>query len=229
MCAVIDPLFLSGLPLFHTLSTEHLQQIIAAGRIAYYATGQVVAPQIQQAENVAVIIEGSLKLVSEAQQPRQAVIALLGSGELVGEFAPLNGQGQYVVSIALKPTSLLAFAHHDFEALRQRIPALNHNLVRVLARRLRRANSHIVLLATQDAFGRLAGIVLALADSYGIPMGSSVRISLPLTQVDLAAMAGITRTRANQVFSHFRQSRLLAFEAGNIVVLDREGLARRRL
>jgi CRP-like cAMP-binding protein len=51
--------------------------------------------------------------------------------------------------------------------------------------------------------------------------------SIPLTQDDLASMAGTTRQTVNRVLGEARDDDLLRLSRGRIVVIDPAGVARR--
>jgi CRP/FNR family cyclic AMP-dependent transcriptional regulator len=107
-------------------------------------------------------------------------------------------------------------------------PPVAHNLVRILASRVRLDNELIQALATLDVYGRVARQLLAFADKYGESgEGESVLIPISLTQGDIADLVGASRKRVNQVMVFFREQEFIALNAaGRMVVLNRAGLAK---
>ena len=107
------------------------------------------------------------------------------------------------------------------------IPEFSNNLVRLLCARLRLANEQIQSLSSLDVAGRVARQLLAFAERYGLPEEGGTRISLRLTQSDLAQLVGASRERVNQIMVDLRQKGLIALEPGQqVVVRDPAGLAR---
>jgi CRP-like cAMP-binding protein len=97
-------------------------------------------------------------------------------------------------------------------------------LLRLLAEELRRASERIVEAHYVDAETRVRRRVCELAGSYGEDDASPV---VPLTQDDLAAMAGTSRSTVNRVLRDEEKRGSLALERGRVTVLDAAGLDRR--
>jgi CRP-like cAMP-binding protein len=71
----------------------------------------------------------------------------------------------------------------------EEMPAVARNLVGILSRRLRLADTHTRSLAALDVHGRVAAQILAFAREYGEPRSDGgVLIPLRLTQTDLARL-----------------------------------------
>jgi len=118
-------------------------------------------------------------------------------------------------------------ARRAYEHREGAIPGFSNNLVRLLCARLRLANEQIQSLSSLDVAGRVARQLLAFAERYGQEEERGTRISLRLTQSDLAQLVGASRERVNQIMVDLRQKGLIALEPGQqLVVLDAAGLAR---
>ena len=72
---------------------------------------------------------------------------------------------------------------------------------------------------------RLARQLVALARIY--PADAKGRTVIPLTQDDIASMAGTTRQTVNRILNQAREEGLVDLNRGRIVILDRAGVARR--
>jgi CRP-like cAMP-binding protein len=143
------------------------------------------------------------------------ILGLRGPGEVVGEMSLLDHQARSATVTALEPCSVLWVDRATFGAWLQTVPALNANLLRLLARRLRLAGIHILTLSTLDLYGRVARQLLSLATECGEPLedgGDAVLIPLRLTQSDLAAMVAATRARVNAVLMYYKRHGVIAVD-----------------
>jgi CRP-like cAMP-binding protein len=112
----------------------------------------------------------------------------------------------------------------DFARLQRSHPGVKDVLLRLLAEQLRRASDRIVEAHYVDAETRVRRRVCELAGSYGDGETAPV---VPLTQEDLAAMAGTSRATVNRVLREDEKRGSVRLERGRVVVLDADGLARR--
>jgi CRP/FNR family transcriptional regulator, cyclic AMP receptor protein len=106
-------------------------------------------------------------------------------------------------------------------------PAIAEQLLRVLARRLRRTNNNLADLIYTDAPGRVAKQLLALAERFGTSPGGTVRVTHDLTQEEIAQLVGASRETVNKALSDFVQRGWISLEGKTFVIHDPERLSRR--
>lgn len=223
MPAVSDPRELAGLDLFRGLSPSELTRVNDLLGRTRFPAGAMILTASQPGEIAYVILEGTLKVSTLQSNGRELTLALLGPGEIVGELAVTDRSGRSADVVALEPATLIWIDRNTLEQLRRDIPAITENLLRLLARRLRLANSQVQAMATLDVHGRIARQLLALADAWGVerPDGS-VQIPLRITQSDLASLVGATRVRVNEVLVGFTRRKFVDVDSKHrITILDR--------
>jgi CRP-like cAMP-binding protein len=120
--------------------------------------------------------------------------------------------------VALEPTQTLMVDGEWFSALRREHASADAILMRLLAGRVQQLNDRLLEALYLPADTRLLRRLLALADTYGD--------TIPLTQEDLAGLAGATRGTVNRVLRREEQRGALSLKRGAITVLDRAALAR---
>jgi CRP-like cAMP-binding protein len=108
----------------------------------------------------------------------------------------------------------------DFAGLQQRHPGVKDVLLRLLADQLRRSSDRIVEAHYVDAETRVLRRVCELAETYGAGI-------VPLTQEDLAAMAGTSRATVNRVLREEQSRGTLSLQRGRVTVRDVDALRRR--
>lgn len=94
----------------------------------------------------------------------------------------------------------------------------------MLARRLREAHQEIEDLALRDVPGRLASLLLRLAEGYGEEHDRGMRLSFRLTHQDLARMIGSTRETVTMTMNRFRDDSLISVDRRVLIILDGERL-----
>jgi CRP-like cAMP-binding protein len=121
--------------------------------------------------------------------------------------------------VALQPVETLALHRTDFDRLRAAHPAVDSMLVTALSERVNRLTDHLLEALFTSADKRLCRRLLELTGTYLVP-GASGPISIPLTQEELASLAGTSRPTANRVLQDLVQSDIIVVRRGSVDVLD---------
>jgi CRP-like cAMP-binding protein len=106
-------------------------------------------------------------------------------------------------------------------------PSLSDALLRSLGGIVRRLTEQASDLVFLDLHGRVAKILLALAEERGERHGDEMHLDLHMTQSDLAGMVGGSRQSVNQILRNFERRGYVDFH-GRAVVVKRADLLRRR-
>ena len=107
------------------------------------------------------------------------------------------------------------------------IPEIAEQLLRVLARRLRRTNDNLGDLIFTDVPGRVAKQLLQLVQRFGAQEGNALRVTHDLTQEEIAQLVGASRETVNKALADFSQRGWIRVEGKSVMILEPERLARR--
>ncbi len=229
MSTTPDPVTLSKMALFRGLAPEQLARLCTLLHQRNFPAGASVITAEEPGESAYFILTGSVKVHVMQPDGTEVILAILGPGEIVGEMSLADSLGRSANVTTLEESALLRMDCVTFRTSLREIPAMAHNLVNVLSRRLRLANAHARSLAALDVHGRVAGQILAFAKEYGetAPTGD-VLIPLRLTQTDLAALVGASRVRVNQALGYYRKRRYLSVDRNHCITIhDATALAQR--
>ena len=136
------------------------------------------------------------------------------------------------IDAAIERSDVDAFgvARIDRDALRAWIadrPEIAEQLLRVLARRLRRTNNNLADLIFTDVPGRVAKQLLQLAQRFGTQEGGALRVTHDLTQEEIAQLVGASRETVNKALADFAHRGWIRLEGKSVLISDSERLARR--
>jgi CRP/FNR family cyclic AMP-dependent transcriptional regulator len=178
-----------------------------------YSAGANVISADQPGGVVFVILSGTVKIEIDQSDGTQVILAVLGAGQSVGEMSVTDKLMRSANVITLEESVLAWIDEATFSRCLESVPALAHNLARVLSSRLRIANAQIQALATQDVYGRVARQLLALAQEYGVHDGQGgTQIPIRLTQSELASLVGASRVRVNQALVLYKEEGYIAVD-----------------
>jgi len=225
---VIDPDALARIPLFEGLPRSELSGLLEHLHQRTFPAGASVLIAEQPGEAVYVIVSGSVKVHALRPDGTEVVLAVLGTGETLGEMSAADSLGRSAGVLTLEQTDLLWMDRRTFAASVASSAVLSRNLFSVLSKRVRVANTRLIAMATLDVSGRVASQLLSLAREYGLKGPEGRRIPMRLTQADLAALVGASRVSVNQALGRLRKGGAISTaEDGRLIVRDEEALARR--
>jgi len=225
-----DPSVLSEISLFQGVPTGDLERFAARMHERSFLAGASVFTAEQPGETVYVLLRGAVKVHTSLPDGTEVILAVLGPGEVVGEMSVSDSLGRSASVTTLEDCTFLRMDRRTFLSSMEEVPAIARNLVGILSRRLRLADTHIRSLAALDVHGRVAAQLLAFAREYGKPqpIGGGTLIPLLLTQTDLAGLVGASRVRVNQTLGYYRKRGSISLDKDHrITVHDEEALARR--
>jgi len=208
------------------LTEEEAAELHAAGRRRTYGPAVTLFHEGDDAGPVVVLLSGRVKVSTIGGGGREAIIAVRGPGDLVGELAAIDPGPRSGTVTTLEPTEALLVAGSAFAALLERHPRIALVILRMVASRLRYADSQQTQFATHDVVGRVAQRLVELADRFGEPVDGHVEVALPLSQEELAAWTGCSREAVSKALQTLRSLRIVETGRKHITVLDEPALRR---
>jgi len=226
---IIDQAILSEISLFQGVPTRELERLATLLHERHFPANTSVITAQEPGESVYVILSGTAKVYVTHTDGTQVILAILGPGEVVGEMSVADSLGRSADVTTLEESTFLWLDRKTFLSSMEEVPAIARNLVGILSRRLRLADTHARSLAALDVHGRLAAQILAFAREYGEPLSDGgTLIPLRLTQTELAGLVGASRVRVNQALGYYRKRGNISIDRDHrITVHDEEALARR--
>lgn len=129
---------LESVPLFRDCSSDVLDRLAEATAEFEFSADAPIVQQGQVGNGLYVVVSGGASIVAGSDE-----LARLGPGEFFGELSVIDQQPRAATAYAIGDTVCLALASWDLLAELERDPQLAVNLLRELARRLRRADAQL--------------------------------------------------------------------------------------
>jgi CRP/FNR family transcriptional regulator, cyclic AMP receptor protein len=212
-------------PLLSDLAPDDVRQLLSIARRRTFAKGEVVFHRDDPAESLHLIVGGRFAARVATQVGDSVLLEVLGPGQAFGELALLlPGERRSATVSALEDGETRSVFRDDFARLQQSHPGVKDVLLRLLAEQVRRTSDRIVEAHHVDADTRVRRRLCELAETYGSGDGESV---VPLTQDDLASMAGTSRATVNRVLRNEEKRGTVALQRGRVKVLDAESIKQR--
>ncbi len=214
--------FLAYVPIFTELSKDTLAKIEQIGSRKMYTKGDVILMEEEAGTALFVIVSGKVKVTRSSGDGREVILTILSESDFFGEMAILDGLTRSATVTAIEESELFLIQRNDFLKLLYEHPEVSVALLQELTTRLRNADMKIKALSLKDAEGKVATVILQLADDIGKIKHGKVEIeNLPLQQ-DLANMAGTSRETISRTLHSFAKKGLVEMEGSKLRILDYE-------
>ncbi len=214
--------FLRNVPIFADLDDTELDKIAKLGTRKKYKKGNIIVLEQEMGAALFVIITGKVKVVRTDEDGREVILSIFGPGEFFGEMSLLDGLARSATVVATAKTDLFMIHRREFLDLLNEFPAVAISLLAELTMRLRKADAQIKSLSLKDAAGRVANVLLLLADDVGVfKKGKVVIEDLPLQQ-DMANMAGTSRETVSRMIHQFIEKSHVTLEGNKLTINNYE-------
>jgi CRP/FNR family cyclic AMP-dependent transcriptional regulator len=177
---------------------------VGKGRtIADYSKHQVVFAQGDQADAVFYLQKGKMKLTVVSNAGKEAIIAILGPGDFVGEGCLASQPVRLATATAISNSTIIRLEKAAMIRVLHDEPAFSEMFVSYLLSRNMRIEEDLVDQLFNSSEKRLARVLLLLANfgKEGKPEPAIAKIS----QETLAEMIGTTRSRVSFFMNKFRK------------------------
>jgi len=175
------------------LTDNEREAFRAAGRVRRFSKGEAIFHEGDDAGGVVAVVSGTVKVSLIGLGGREVVLRFSGPGELIGELAAIGGRPRTANVTAVDPVEAISVRAADFRRLALEHPRIADLVFDNVASLLGEADRQRVDFATRDVTARIAGRLAELAETAGAADGDGIRITLPLSQEELAAWSGASR------------------------------------
>ena len=214
--------FLKFVPIFSELNDETLGQIFRIGIKKSYPKDSVILFEHESGAAFFIIENGKVKVSRVSEDGKEVILSILGEADFFGEMAIIDGMTRSANVTAMEDTDLFMIHRNDFINLLNTHPEISISLLQELTQRLRSADMKIKSLSLKDAEGKVATVLLQLADDIGKIKQGAVEIEKLPYQHDLANMAGTSRETISRTLHNFAKKGLVELEGSRLRILNYE-------
>jgi CRP/FNR family cyclic AMP-dependent transcriptional regulator len=211
--------------MFSGWADPHLDRLVTMSRLVDYPRGSEVPTGVRKLREIVVVVSGCLELSSIGPQGRRHVMTLLGPGEVSGLVRMIDAPVLPTHYRVLDDTKIIHVACRELNMLLDEAPLLWRDFARqAIARHYAgvRARHH---QAVSTTLGQLAAKLIELQTRQGQSPGPGGKPRpLHVSQLEIAALLGVSRQTARKAIHDLAARRVVALEYGHIAILDMEAL-----
>jgi CRP-like cAMP-binding protein len=211
--------------LLRDAAPAELDQLLARARRRRFSAGEVVFHAGDPADTLHLIRRGRFSVRIMTEFGDAATLNVIGPGDAFGELALLTPGAPRSATIAsLEEGETLSIHQIEFNALRERVPTIDRFLIGLLAVQVRRLSGQLVEALYLPADTRVRRRLLDVCTAFGPVSPGTV---VPLTQEELATLAGTSRATVNKVLREEQAAGTIELARGRTTLLDPDALERR--
>jgi CRP-like cAMP-binding protein len=208
-------------PLLADLPPEDVRTLLSIARRRTFSRSEVVFHRDDPADSLHLVVRGRFGARVLTPLGDSVLVDVLGPGQSFGELALISPEARRSATVeALEAGETRSVYRDEFARLQREHPGVKDVLLRLLAEQLRRSTDRVVEAHHVDAETRVRRRLFELTALYEDGV-------VPLTQEDIAALAGTSRATVNRVLREEQRLGSVMLSRGRTTVLDRESLERR--
>ena len=220
---VVNPQILKGVPLFSAFSDAQIGQLLSCVQHRSYPRNSFILRAGEETDALYIILSGRVKLLIPDEEGHEVILSIMGAQEFFGEMGLLDDQPRSASAETLEACEMLRVSKAGFTSLLKDNFELAMLIIRNLVRRMREADRKIESLALIDVYGRVARLLIDLAQNVD---DKWVVERAPAKQ-EIARMIGASREMVSRVVKDLHQKGLIRSEKRRIYVLDKVSMQKR--
>jgi len=215
---------LRNVPLFRDFDAAELSEVAQLVTVKRFGKHQTIFREGDPGQTFYLVLSGSVAIVRIGVDGRETILSILKERDFFGEMSIFDTAVRAAGVRTLTDVVVGVVEREDFLALIDRSPRICRLLVIALSERLRAANKLISATSSQDIRSRLASLLLNLMQNFGESTALGTKISLRLTNQEMANMIATTRETVNRTLNRFWDEKLVDMRTSHVVIVEPERL-----
>jgi len=216
MATTVSTAVLKAVPLFTSFPDDQLRMLTGVVTRRSAPRSTTIMAGGDPTDSLYIVLSGRLKVMMSDADGKEVILSLLGPGEFFGEMGLIDDEPRSATVITIEPCELLAIYKRDFKKCLAENFEMTMAVMRGLVRRLREADRKIGSLALLDVYGRVARLLLDMAENVN---GEKI-VTKRLPKQDIAKMIGASREMVSRVMKDLQTGGYIEMRGSNIVLHD---------
>jgi CRP/FNR family cyclic AMP-dependent transcriptional regulator len=205
-------------PLFSMLTSEQAQGIADGVVKRRFRRGEIIVEHGQKSNALFILLTGRARVLTADSRGREVILAVLESGDYVGEMSLIDNEPHSATVRAEVQTDMLVLGRAEFARCLPENSSLSYAIMRGLVQRLRNADRQIESLALLDVYGRVARSLLDMSEEdNGVKI-----IRGKVSRQDLAKVVGASREMVSRVMKDLEERGIIETQDnGSVIIRER--------
>ena len=203
------------LPLFAGLTDEQARRNAGSVVKRRFKRGDLVVTRGERVDSLFILLTGRARVLASNLDGREVTLASLRPGDYVGEMSLIDNEPHSTTVRVEVQSDVLVLGHAEFARCLAENASLSYAVMRGLVRRLRAANRQIHSLALLDVAGRVAQVLMDMAEEV-----DELRlIPEKVSRQNLARVVGASREMVSRVMADLEARGMIQTRQDGSVVI----------
>ena len=216
MATTVSTAVLKAVPLFASFPEDQLRMLTTMVTRRSASRSTTIMAGGDATDSLYIVLSGRLKVMMSDSDGKEVILSILGPGEFFGEMGLIDDEPRSASVVTIEPCELLFISKRDFKKCLLENSDMSMAVMRGLVRRLREADRKIGSLALLDVYGRVARLLLDMAENVN---GEKV-VTKRLPKQDIAKMIGASREMVSRVMKDLQTGGYIEMRGSSIVLRD---------
>ncbi len=216
MASTVSTAVLKAVPLFAGFPEDQLRMLTMAVTRKSAPRSTTIMAGGDPIDSLYIVLSGRLKVMMSDAEGKEVILSILTPGEFFGEMGLIDDEPRSATVVTIEPCELLSIAKRDFKKCLAENFEMAQAVMRGLVRRLREADRKIGSLALLDVYGRVARLLLDMAEN----VDGEKMVTKRLPKQDIAKMIGASREMVSRVMKDLQTGGYIEMRGSSIVIRD---------
>jgi CRP/FNR family transcriptional regulator, cyclic AMP receptor protein len=215
----------SGQGFWILLSHDERRALSELGLPRDYSPGATLCNEGDPATHVFILLAGWVKILSATKDGHAILLNLRGAGDIVGEVAGETTGRRNATIQAVDDVRALIVRHDRFSSFLDSHQGAGHAYRRVVTQKWNDTDAMLRRRAGTSGAHRLAAVLIDLAEQHGREVNGTIHLMTPpLSQEELASLAGTSRATVTRALGSWRKRGLIRTGQRRITIIDLSSL-----
>ena len=210
----MDTQVFDQLPLFEALDQDHREILSKHFVLRHFPRNTIVIYEGDDTSSLYVILEGKVKVYLANEAGKEIVLNTQGAGEYFGEVSLFDEGPRSASVITTEESQFAVLMKQDFIDCLTENPQMSFKIIQGLTQRLRALSENVRNLALMDVYGRVARLLLELAEEQG----DSQIIPGKLTYNDIAERVGASPKMVSRIMRELKKGGYIRKADGQLII-----------
>jgi len=187
-----------------------------------FRKGELIFAEGDQVEGIYFVTEGKVKVHKKWGEEKELILRIAGEGDIFGHRGLGHGSLYPISATALEPVNACFIDLHFFQASLKLNTEFSYQLLLFFADELQESERKMRNLAHMQVKGRIAQVLLALKEKFGVTEEGFTNILL--SRQDLASYAGTTYETVFRIINELANDQIIRAEGKQIAIIQADKL-----